>query len=214
MITKAIFQVFLYSSLLFDYGAAFTSLKSVSRGVKLHQSTTKDVATASNFLAEAVRTRAADSEEIIETLLNLEKQMRDKSKNNKKVAESTLKNLTGSWRLIFTTGEMKTQKKIGKINYVPIKAVQEFDVSTSSIANGIYIGDFPIVKFFGEFQWIEKMRKTNFDFDQIAVFGLKFDLPPPKTERKVPPFFSWILIDENIAVARGGGGGLALWGRI
>lgn len=31
----------------------------------------------------------------------------------------------GNWRLIFTTGDMKTQKKLGgKISYVPIKAVQ------------------------------------------------------------------------------------------
>lgn len=31
----------------------------------------------------------------------------------------------GNWRLIFTTGDVKTQKKIGgKISYVPIKAVQ------------------------------------------------------------------------------------------
>lgn len=31
----------------------------------------------------------------------------------------------GNWKLIFTTGDMKTQKKIGgKISYVPIKAVQ------------------------------------------------------------------------------------------
>lgn len=31
----------------------------------------------------------------------------------------------GNWRLIFTTGDVKTQKKIGgKLTYVPIKAVQ------------------------------------------------------------------------------------------
>lgn len=31
----------------------------------------------------------------------------------------------GNWRLIFTTGDVKTQKKLGgKISYVPIKAVQ------------------------------------------------------------------------------------------
>lgn len=31
----------------------------------------------------------------------------------------------GNWRLVFTTGDKKTQKKIGgKISYVPIKAVQ------------------------------------------------------------------------------------------
>lgn len=31
----------------------------------------------------------------------------------------------GNWRLVFTTGDVKTQKKIGgKISYVPIKAVQ------------------------------------------------------------------------------------------
>lgn len=27
------------------------------------------------------------------------------------------------------------------------------------------------------------------------------------------PFFSWIYVDDSIAVARGGGGGLAIWAR-
>ena len=27
------------------------------------------------------------------------------------------------------------------------------------------------------------------------------------------PFFNWISADENVATARGGGGGLALWKR-
>ena len=31
----------------------------------------------------------------------------------------------GKWRLVFTTGDAKTQKKIGgKLTYIPIKAVQ------------------------------------------------------------------------------------------
>jgi hypothetical protein len=85
------------------------------------------------------------------------------------------------------------------------------------------------------------LRKLVFDFDTIFVFGVKFDLKggqaakigastglesenniltaaeeeealnPDKVQRK--PFFNWISAGEDIATARGGGGGLALWMR-
>ena len=69
-------------------------------------------------------------------------------------SRETLENLDGSWRLIFTTGTIDTQKKIGrKINYFPIKAAQSFFTDTMTLSNGIYLGDFEILKFFGEFEW-------------------------------------------------------------
>ena len=38
------------------------------------------------------------------------------------VAKNVLSNLSGEWRLIFTTGTIDTQKRIkGKISYFPIK---------------------------------------------------------------------------------------------
>ena len=102
-----------------------------------------------------------------------------------------------------------------------------------AISNAIYAGDFPLIQFFGNFEWLSKQRKLEFDFDQIALLGLKFVLPKggaakigsstglgssnnvdmiEKQGKK--PFFNWILADNDIAAARGGGGGLALWTRV
>jgi hypothetical protein len=71
-----------------------------------------------------------------------------------------LQNLNGSWRLIFTTGTVSTQKKLGRrINFFPVKAVQTFNTDTMSISNGIYAGNFAILKFFGEFEFNLKSKK-------------------------------------------------------
>ena len=160
--------------------------------------------------------------------------MREKNKlDNGQTAEETIKYLDGSWRLVFTTGTVDTQKKLGgRINYFPIKAVQSFNIDTNTIANGIYVGNASIIKFFGVFTWNDKSRKLEFDFDQIELLGLKFNLPSggaakigqstglgsENNEQLITtgkrPFFNWISADSNIATARGGGGGLALWRRI
>ena len=82
-----------------------------------------------------------------------------------------------------------------------------------------------------ELERLEDRRRLEFDFDAIAVFGFKFDLPKggaeelgaatglgaknnvqrAKSGKKA--FFNWISADADIATARGGGGGLALWRR-
>ena len=147
------------------------------------------------------------------------------------ISRATLANLDGAWRLVFTTGTLDTQKKIGKINYFPLRATQTFDTSTMRITNGIFAGDFALLKFFGSFDWLEKQRRLEFDFDRIAVLGLGFDLPKGGAEelgaatglgsknnvelakKGKKAFFQWISADEEIALARGGGGGLALWRR-
>ena len=68
----------------------------------------------------------------------------------------TLANLNGAWRLIFTTGTIDTQKKLGrKINYFPLKAAQCFYTDTMTLTNGIFLGDIELIKFFGEFEWYE-----------------------------------------------------------
>ena len=46
------------------------------------------------------------------------------------------KYLTGDWRLVYTTGTRKTEDEIGRINYVPITAVQRFDMEKKFIRNG------------------------------------------------------------------------------
>ena len=100
-----------------------------------------------------------------------------------------------------------------------------------TISNGIFLGSFAVLKFFGTFDWLEERRKLEFDFDSIAVFGFKFDLPKGGAEelgaktglgaksnvdnakKGKKAFFNWISADDEIATARGGGGGLALWMR-
>jgi len=184
-----------------------------------------------DLLVKASNKEIEDTNSIVESLLKLEKLMRKKNILDENItSEETLKSLNGSWKLIFTTGTVDTQKKIGRINYFPLKAVQSFDTSENpyKISNGIFINDFALLKFFGNFSWNLKSRKLEFDFDEISIAGLRFQLPSggarkigsstglgSENNTKIPtPFFNWISADEEIATARGGGGGLALWRRV
>lgn len=100
------------------------------------------------------------------------------------------------------------------------------------ISNGIYLGPWNALQFLGEFDFDFTKRKLEFDFDTISIFGLSIPLQQgqaaqigassglgsqgnvqlAKKDRQA--FFNWISADENIATARGGGGGLALWKRV
>lgn len=191
-----------------------------------------DIGTCKSTLMKGVA-KEAEPNDLIASLMDLEKKMRKRNTlDNCATSRETLANLSGAWRLVFTTGTVDTQKKIGKINYFPIKAVQSFDSENMLINNGIYLGDFAIIKFFGEFEWKEKARKVEFDFDKIKVFGFEFNLKRGEAaslgaksglgsegnvenakKKDKSAFFNWIFSDEDIACARGGGGGLALWRR-
>ena len=96
-----------------------------------------------------------------------------------------------------------------------------------------------INRFTGEFEWKEKLRKLVFDFDAVYVLGLRIAIKKGDavkigsstglgSEDKLSnadggsssssssgstPMFLWISANEDIATARGGGGGLALWKR-
>jgi len=126
------------------------------------------------------------------------------------------------------TGSKPTGRKI---NYFPLRATQTFNTSDMSITNGIYLGKFPLLRFFGSFDWLEDRRRLEFDFGSVAVGGLKIDLPQggaeelgaatglgaknnvARAKQGKKAFFNWISADEQVATARGGGGGLALWRR-
>lgn len=100
------------------------------------------------------------------------------------------------------------------------------------ISNGIYLGDWNVVQFFGDFDFDLNKRKLEFDFDTIQILGLSIPLQQGQAaqlgaksglgskgnvelaKRDRQAFFNWISADETIATARGGGGGLALWKRV
>jgi len=131
------------------------------------------------ILNKAVETKSEDPESVLSALQSLEKLMRKKCKVDESASNEILSKLDGDWRLIFTTGTVDTQKKLGaKINYFPIKAMQSFRPMTSpmEIENGIYLGDFNLIKFFGDFEFNPKSRKLEFDFDKISVLGLMINL--------------------------------------
>lgn len=198
---------------------------------------------ALQLLYTAAETKAEDGDAVVAALLDLERLMRAKNKADPTQAESTLNALSGngsgaSWRLIFTTGTVDTQKRTGRVNYFPIKATQSFNnnVSPWLIENGIYVGDFPLVKFKGDFDWtVQKsgVTKLTFDFTSLRLLnffdlalkageaaslgaksGLGSDANVALEKQGKRAFFNWISADDKIATARGGGGGLALWKRV
>jgi hypothetical protein len=183
------------------------------------------------ILYNAAETKQQDSETVYTALSDLEQQMRQLAKNKQSVAQDMLKNLKGDWRLVFTTGTAKTQQKFGRINYFPIKAVQSFDPPL--IENGIFIGDFPLLKFRGTMEFDLRKRRLEFDFDHLLLLnffelslgkgeaaklgsksGLGSDSNVKNAKKDKKAFFNWISADDKIATARGGGGGLALWKRV
>ena len=200
------------------------------------------------ILYRAAETKQEDADTVIDALLDLEKLAKKANRADPSLAETTLKNLSEggvNWRLIFTTGTLDTQRKLGgtKINYFPLKATQSFDSSKENmqdwvIQNGIAVGDFELVKFEGDFDWTltEKsgLTKVTFDFNRITLLNGLLDIPLKKGEaaslgaksglgsennvdlqkKGKRPFFNWISADDQIATARGGGGGIALWKRI
>lgn len=108
--------------------------------------------------------------------------------------------------MVFTTGTKGTQAKVGNINYWPLgKAVQKFSKISSDYSNNIYLGGFHAVQVIGSFS-CPLRRKLEFVVESIKLgpFGFK---------SSGTGFFTFILVDDQIAVARGQGGGLALWAR-
>lgn len=201
------------------------------------------IANAKSILYSAAETKAEDSDAVVGALLDLEKLMRKKNKEDDQQMEKTFEALSGngggSWRLIFTTGTVNTQERTGRINYFPIKATQSFNSGEDPwfIENGLYAGDFPLVKFKGDFTWMASQKagatKVEFDFTSLTLFNF-FDIKLKAGEaaslgaksglgsegnvelekKGKRAFFNWISADDKIATARGGGGGLALWKRV
>lgn len=195
------------------------------------------IAASKEILVRAAETKQEDSETVIQALLDLEQLMRQKAKEEGEGVGTDMKTqLNGDWRLIFTTGTKTTQEKYGKITYFPIKAVQTFRTQNEDpmkITNGIFLGDFPLVEFSGEMDFDLRKRKLEFDFDTLVALnfiklnlgqgeaaklgassGLGSESNVENAKRGRQAFFNWISADEDIATARGGGGGLALWKRI
>merc|ERR1712178_111485 len=86
-----------------------------------------------------------------------------------------------------------------------------------TLSNGIFLGDYAVLKFFGEWSWQVKARKVEFDFNKLELFNSAFTLNLKKgvaaklgrssglgssnneelVKREKRPFFNWISADEH-----------------
>eukprot|EP00579_Thalassiosira_antarctica_P006408 CAMPEP_0201884784 /NCGR_PEP_ID=MMETSP0902-20130614/17552_1 /ASSEMBLY_ACC=CAM_ASM_000551 /TAXON_ID=420261 /ORGANISM="Thalassiosira antarctica, Strain CCMP982" /LENGTH=267 /DNA_ID=CAMNT_0048413793 /DNA_START=53 /DNA_END=856 /DNA_ORIENTATION=- len=192
---------------------------------------------AKQLLCRAAETKLENPDHVLDAMMSLEKNCKMKFKEDSAAfSKDIMDNISGEWRLIFTTGTKERQKKSGgRVNYFPLKAIQSFDASVEPkvIENAIFIGNLPLVRFSGDFDFNERKRKIEFDFDNIELLGLINIKLGRKEIAKIGAttglgssgneklaengrraFFDWISADDDIATARGGGGGLALWKRV
>jgi hypothetical protein len=196
-----------------------------------------EITQSKQILVRAAETKLEDPDTVLNALECLEKNCKAKFKQDPSAfSRDILDNISGEWRLIFTTGTKERQQKSGgRVNYFPLKAIQKFDANTQPkvIENGIYAWDLPLIRFSGDWDFDQRKRKLEFDFDLIEIFGLiriklgrkdvakigaSTGLGSANNEKLADSgrraFFDWISADGEIATARGGGGGLALWKRV
>eukprot|EP00913_Durusdinium_trenchii_P003644 g3372.t1 len=86
------------------------------------------------------------------------------------------------------TRETEPEEDIGRINYVPITAVQRFDMEKKFIRNGVYLGPISI-EFEGSLRWLEDQRRLEFDFEEPCATGFHCPFgqavkPPPGISRE------------------------------
>lgn len=108
------------------------------------------------------------------------------------------------------------------VQYFPITAAQKFDPAKKDFENGVFLGNVAYLTFNGPFA----MKGKQLSFDVVAInigfgplrfaFPLKKDAPASLEEvsdakRKALPFFLYAYVDDEMVVARGRSGGLAMW---
>ncbi|KAJ8430606.1 hypothetical protein Cgig2_021568 [Carnegiea gigantea] len=159
----------------------------------------------------AAKTRKVPKDEVLSALSVIEKAKLDPL-NFLETLGGT-KSPGRTWMLIFTA-----EKKLKGGRYFPFTAVQRFDAEARRIENGVYLGPIGSLTFEGRFSWKKRIMAFIFEHMRIKLgpfnpleisLGNKDDREPSTKD----PFFIWFYVDEEIAVARGRGGGTAFWCR-
>ncbi|KAK8916105.1 hypothetical protein KSP39_PZI022294 [Platanthera zijinensis] len=162
------------------------------------------------LLKRAAKSRKVPSADVLTAISDIKKA---------KVEESSFLEILGglkspgrTWMLIFTA-----QGGLNKGSYFPVTAVQRFDAEAKRIENGIYLGPIGRLTFEGKFSWKKRILAFLFEYLRIQVGPFSpLEISLGKQEREPntkDPFFVWFYVDDDIAIAQGKGGGIALWCR-
>ena len=182
--------------------------------------------------AKAVVTKEVEKpapELVVEALLEAEKS----SKKNKD--KYSIDRLFGSWRLCFITGTKKTRAKAGIVlgagKYVPswvriTIAYKKEEFSGGKVDNLVEFGPLKLCVS-GPIKLVSDTNILAFDFTRMTVSIFGFNLysgyirDGKNSEEKfyqtslkdLGSFFVYFLVTDDYIVARGKGGGLAIWGK-
>lgn len=162
-----------------------------------------------------------------EAILQLEKvQKRNKIK-------SDVAKLYGQWRLIFT-GDKTIQNPVTRALFFPIRAHQTFnrkdDDDDDAHKDGefdnavIIIPSFLFFRIVGPMRWVSKANRMEFSVDRLVLKIGPFEWIKNGLDKegyslegrtaKTLPFFTFFSIRDDILVARGRSGGIALYYRV
>eukprot|EP00898_Chlorokybus_atmophyticus_P006400 jgi/Chlat1/6761/Chrsp50S06483 len=190
---------------------------------------TVDTSKAKQLIRTAEQTHKVDTKELARALFKLRRA-------GASTKEGMLERLAGSsspgntWMLLFTVKADKVKAALKDINeadgsFFPITGVQRFDAQTGEIENGVYFGPVGNLRFNGNFEWNEKTAMLAFDFTKLSLklgplgpFSINLggfrEMPKTEGQKAKPgPFFIFNYVDDEIAIAQGKAGGLAIWVR-
>ena len=106
-----------------------------------------EIQEAKQLLCQAAETKLENPDRVLDAMMSLEKNCKLKFREDPQAfAKDILDNISGDWRLIFTTGTKERQEKSGgRVNYFPLKAIQKFDstVEPKVIENAIFAWNLP-----------------------------------------------------------------------
>jgi hypothetical protein len=185
---------------------------------------------AVDFLTKAT-TKAPVAADVVEELLAVEKT----SKQSK--IRYNYEQLLGNWRLGFITGTKKSQKRAGVVlgagRFLPalVKIQIVYAQSSGSLEQGTVqnLVEFGLLKLVvtGLTKFWQNTNILGFDFTQIQINfagvklysgyirgGQKREERFYQKKLKDQAFFNYFLIENDYIIARGRGGGLAIWTRV
>lgn len=184
-----------------------------------------------NVLLETCLTKKVPVDTVFNSMLRMEKQSyHDLHTQTNSTAMQMMQDLIGDWSPIFTSGTTTTQKRLGnrRMNYFPIKAVISFrpimeDSGIGPLQNGLYFGDYHLVRLTGTYKYDPKWRKLRFGYDHMSLFNGAIKVHFKEGEDiqfalatglggKIG-LWNILLADQSMMMARGAGRGLTLWKR-